>query len=73
MISVIQLKLVMYYTNPEKLVNVLNSLKILKIINVNMIATNLTFIVLYSDWQALVIMFFEPISLGGEYDHLRPR
>jgi hypothetical protein len=73
MISVIQLKLVMYYINPEKLVNVLNSLKILKIINVNMIATNLTFIVLYSDWQALVIMFFEPIPLGGEYDHLRPR
>ena len=25
-----------------------------------MIATKLIFVVLYSDWQALVIMFFEP-------------
>ena len=38
-----------------------------------MVATEIIFVILYSDWQALVIMFSEPnIFLGEEYGHLRP-
>ena len=58
----------MCYTSQGKLVNVLNFLNFLnfwkiisvKMIATKMIATKIIFVILYSDWQALVIMFFEP-------------